>query len=77
MGAPGDEVQTPHAVAEQVVKLIAEADHHVNRIDGVGASIGPIGPIVVAIHARKRVNLETFGDRRLVARESTDGQKQE
>ena len=73
MSPARDEVQPPHAIAQQVVKLVPEADHHVDRIDGVRAGVGPIGPVVVAIHSSQRVNLETFGDRRLIARKGADG----
>ncbi len=68
MSALRDEVEPPHAVTKPLVKLVPEADHHVNRVDGVGTSVGPIGPIVLAVGARERVHLKALVHRRLVAR---------
>ena len=70
MRALGNEVKSPYAIAKPLVELIPEGDHDVNRVDGVGASIGPVSPVMLAVSSGQRVDLKALRYGRLVARES-------
>ncbi len=72
MRALSNEVKSPYPIAEPLVELIPEGDHDVNRVDGVGAGIGPVSPVMFAVGSSKGVDLEALRYRRLVARVSSD-----
>jgi hypothetical protein len=73
----GNEVKPPYAIAEPLVELIPEADHDVNRVDSVGAGIGPVSPVMFAVGSGQRVDLKALRYRRLIARVSSGCEQQE
>ena len=68
MSALRNEVESPHSIAQPLVKLVPEVDHDVDRVDGVGTGVRPIGPIVLAIGSSERVDLKALRHCGLVAR---------
>ena len=72
-----NEVKPPYAIAKPLVELIPEADHDVNRVDSVGAGIGPVSPVMFAVGSGQRVDLKALRHRRLVARVSSGCEQQE
>jgi len=74
MRALSNEVKPPYAIAKPLVELIPEADHDVNRVDRVGASIGPISPVMFCVRSGKRMDLKALRYRRLVPRVGRGGE---
>ncbi len=74
MRALSNEVKPPYPIAKPLVELIQEADHDVNRVDRVGAGIGPVSPVMFGVSSGKRMDLKALRYRRLVPRVSSDGE---
>jgi len=70
------EVHTPDTVADRPPVTVHELDRDVYRIDRVRTPVGPVGPIVIVIHANQCVNFETLGNLRLLFRMDHRGQNQ-
>jgi hypothetical protein len=77
MRALGNKVKPPYTVAQPLMEFIPEGDHDVNRVDRVGAGIGPISPVMFAVGSGERVDLKALRHRRLVARISGCCEQQE
>jgi hypothetical protein len=67
-------MHAPDTVADRPPVAVHELDIDVHRIDRVGTPIGPVGPIVIVIHANQSVDFETLGNLRLLFRMAKYGQ---
>jgi len=72
-----DEVQAPDSFAEQLAGLVREADHHVYRIDGVRARIGPVRPIMLVVHSGQRVYFKTLRHSRFLLSQGRNAEHQQ
>ena len=54
------EVKPPYTIAKPLVELIPEANHDVNRVNRVGAGIGPVSPVMFAVGSGQRVDLKAL-----------------